>query len=54
MAYGAHYPYILRRQEADEDSYILIGCAFIEELNNGEALDLVEAGKLAERTICLV
>jgi hypothetical protein len=54
VAYGSRYPYILRQEEEMEGAYSLVGCAVIDGLMNGEALDLQEAGKLTERTVLLV
>lgn len=54
VAYGSRYPFIIRRSEAAEESYKLIGCAYIQGLMNGESIELKAAGKAKERTIFLV
>jgi hypothetical protein len=54
VAYGCRLPLIVRRVEPDEGSYTLVGCACIDGLMDGEALQLKEAGKLTEQFICLV
>jgi hypothetical protein len=50
VAYGAKYPYILRRTGANKESYSFIGNAVIERLMDGEALELSQKGDLTEHT----
>jgi hypothetical protein len=52
-AYGSRYPLILRQEDANEGFYRFIGCAIIDELMDGEAIEMVKAGKLEEQTILL-
>jgi len=54
VAYGSRRPYVIRRTADTEESYTLVGCAFVTGLMDGEATKLADAGKLTERTICLV
>ncbi len=39
VAYGSKYPLALRLEGRDESSYSLVGCALIEGLMDGEAVD---------------
>jgi hypothetical protein len=54
VAYRSRYPYVIRRTADAEESYTLVGCAVVTGLMGGEATKLADAGKLTERTICLV
>jgi len=53
VAYGSKYPLILRQESSSKASYTLVGPAIIEGLMEGEAVDMLEAGKLVEETILL-
>jgi hypothetical protein len=44
----------VRRVEVDEELYTLVGCAVIDEIVDGKALQLKEEGKLTEQTNFLV
>ena len=53
VAYGSGHPFVLRRDDTHEDSYTLVGCAIVDELMDGEAFEMMEAGTLKEQVILL-
>jgi hypothetical protein len=53
VAYGLGNLLVLRQEDTDESSYRLIGCAIIDELMDGEAIDMVKVGMVDKQTILL-
>lgn len=53
-AYGSRFPLVLRREDENESRYSFVGCAVVEEFMDGEAAEMMNAGKLEEQTIYLV
>lgn len=52
-ATGSAYPIVLRQEDKQDESYVLVGCSIIDGLMEREASKMLKAGELKEETILL-
>jgi hypothetical protein len=54
VLYGSKFPHVLRKVLGKEDTYELVGIAYIHGLMNGEAIEWRDQGKLKEQRFNLI
>jgi hypothetical protein len=54
VLYGSKFPHVLRKVIGKEDTYVLVGIAYIHGLMDGEAIEWRDQGKLKEQRFNLI
>ena len=54
ILYGSEFPHLLRKVPGKEDTYTLIGIAYVHGFMDGEAIEWRDQGRLKEQRLNLV
>lgn len=54
VSYGSTFPHVLRKVPEKEDTYKLVGTAYVQGFMDGEAIQLRDQGKLKEQTVNMI